>query len=640
MNAPAQAPLPSPDSPSLKPRLAGLALAALGIVYGDIGTSPLYTIRECFHGPHSIEISPVNVLGVLSLVFWSLTAVVTFKYVSLIMRADNKGEGGIFALMALVLAVPDNQNGFSKHKRYAVVLAGIFGAALLYGDGMITPSVTVLSAVEGLELAAPETARFVVPLSCIILIGLFAIQARGTAGIGSIFGPIMLVWFVTIAALGILAVVKAPGVLAAVNPVYALRFFAVNHVHGLVALGSVVLCITGAEALYADLGHFTKAAIRASWTGFVWPALLCNYFGQGALLLVQPELASNPFFGLTPPFLLYPMVLLATVAAIIASQAMISGMYSLTQQAVQMGFFPRMRIVHTSSQIKGQIYMPEVNWLLLLACLALVLSFGSSSRLAGAYGIAVTATMSITSVIYFFVLTRCWKWRAWKAGLLVGLFLSFDVTYFGTNLLKIFDGGWFTLAAALLVTLVMTAWKDGRAALAQTMSEGRIDVDTFLKDVAATRPIRVPGTAVFMTVSPKGVPGTLLHFFKFNKVFHERVIILSLATADTPQVADEKRVRVEDLGMGFFRVVGNFGFMESPNVPKVLRLAGQMGLLVEVESAAYFLGREILLTTGQSGMRQWRKRLFAFMSRNAMNPANFFGIPNHRVVELGAQVNL
>jgi KUP system potassium uptake protein len=640
MIAPAQAPLPSPDSPNLKPGLAGLALAALGIVYGDIGTSPLYTIRECFHGPHSIEISPVNVLGVLSLVFWSLAAVVSFKYVSLIMRADNKGEGGIFALMALVLAVPDRQNGFSKRKRYAVVLAGIFGAALLYGDGMITPSVTVLSAVEGLELAAPETARFVVPLSCIILIGLFAMQARGTAGIGRIFGPIMLIWFVTIAALGILAVVKAPGVLAAVNPIYGLRFFAVNHLHGLVVLGSVVLCITGAEALYADLGHFTKASIRASWTGFVWPALLCNYFGQGALLLVQPELASNPFFGLTPPFLLYPMVLLATVAAIIASQAMISGMYSLTQQAVQMGFFPRMRIVHTSSQIKGQIYMPEVNWLLLLACLALVLSFGSSSRLAGAYGIAVTATMGITSVIYFFVLTRCWKWRAWKAGLLVGLFLSFDVTYFGTNLLKILDGGWFTLAAALLVTLVMTAWKDGRAALAQTMSEGRIDVETFLKDVATTRPIRVPGTAVFMTVSPRGVPGTLLHFFKFNKVFHERVIILSLTTADTPQVADEKRVTVEDLGMGFFRVVGNFGFMESPNVPKVLRLAGQTGLLVEVESAAYFLGREILLTTGQSGMQQWRKRLFAFMSRNAMNPANFFGIPYHRVVELGAQVTL
>jgi KUP system potassium uptake protein len=640
MKAPSQAPSLSQEASNPKPALAGLALAALGIVYGDIGTSPLYTIRECFHGPHSIGISPENVLGVLSLVFWSLAAVVTFKYITLIMRADNKGEGGIFALMALVLAVPDTQNGFSRRKRYAVVLAGIFGAALLYGDGMITPSLTVLSAVEGLEIAAPETGRFVVPLSCLILIGLFALQPRGTAGVGKIFGPIMLVWFVTIAILGILAVARTPGVLAAVNPLYAWRFFAANHLHGLVALGSVVLCITGTEALYADLGHFTKQSIRASWICFVWPALLCNYFGQGALLLVQPELASNPFFGLTPPFLLYPMVLLATVAAVIASQAMISGMYSLTQQAVQMGLLPRMRIVHTSSQIKGQIYMPEVNWLLLLACLALVLSFGSSSRLAGAYGIAVTATMSITSVIYFFVLTRCWKWPAWRAGLLVGLFLAFDVTYFGTNLLKILDGGWFTLLAALLLTLVITAWKDGRAALAQTMSEGRMDVETFLKDVAATRPIRVPGTAVFMTVSPRGVPGTLLHFFKFNKVFHERVIILSLMTAETPQVPDEKRVKVEDLGLGFFRVMGNFGFMEAPNVPKVLRLASQMGLHVDIESAAYFLGREILLIGGQSGMRQWRKRLFAFMSRNAMNPANFFGIPYHRVVELGAQVSL
>jgi KUP system potassium uptake protein len=640
MNAFSQRPSLSQETSKPQAGLAGLALATLGIVYGDIGTSPLYTIRECFHGPHSIGISPVNVLGVLSLVFWSLTAVVTFKYVTLIMRADNKGEGGIFALMALVLAVADNQNGFSNRKRSAVFLAGIFGAALLYGDGMITPSLTVLSAVEGLEIAAPETMQFVVPLSCMILIGLFAMQARGTAGIGMIFGPIMLIWFLTIALLGLLAVAKAPGVLAAVNPVYAWRFFVTNHLHGLVVLGSVVLCITGTEALYADLGHFTKESIRVSWIGFVWPALLCNYFGQGALLLLQPELASNPFFGLTPPFLLYPMVFLATVAAIIASQAMISGMYSLTQQAIQMGLLPRMRIIHTSSQIKGQIYMPEVNWLLLLACLVLVLSFGSSSRLAGAYGIAVTATMSITSVIYFFVLTRCWKWPAWKAGLLVGLFLAFDCSYFGTNLLKILDGGWFTVMIALLVTLVMTAWRDGRAALAQTMSEGRMDVESFLKDVAASRPIRVPGTAVFMTVSPRGVPGTLLHFFKFNKVFHERVIILSLTTGDTPQVADEKRVRVEDLGMGFFRMVGNFGFMESPNVPKVLRLASQTGLQVEVDGAAYFLGREILLTTGQSGMPQWRKRLFAFMSRNAMNPANFFGIPYHRVVELGAQVNL
>ncbi len=450
-----------------KPRLLVLALGALGVVYGDIGTSPLYAIRECFHGLHAIALNETNIFGVLSLIFWSLLIVVTLKYVSFIMRADNRGEGGIFALLALLLKTKDQMSTGSYR---LAVLAAVFGAALLYGDGIITPAISVLSAIEGLEVATETSKPFIIPITCIILFLLFFFQKRGTADIGKFFGPVMIVWFVVIALLGLSSIIKNPQVIGAINPWYAFRFFASNHLHGFIVLGSVVLCITGGEALYADMGHFSLKAIRISWLGLALPALLLNYFGQGALLMTQAEEAFNPFYGLVPKVLIYPAVILSTIATIIASQAMISGVYSLTRQAIQLGYLPRVRIVHTSAHQQGQIYLPEVNWAMMVGCIGLVLAFRESSRLAGAYGIAVTATMGITSIIYYLVVTRLWKWSTFKAGLLVGLFLCFDVSYLGANLLKILDGGWFTIGLALVIAVSMTTWKDGRAALAEALN--------------------------------------------------------------------------------------------------------------------------------------------------------------------------
>jgi KUP system potassium uptake protein len=613
-----------------------LALGALGVVYGDIGTSPLYAIRECFHGEHAVALNPLNVLGVLSLVFWSLTMVVTIKYVGFILKADNRGEGGIFALLALLLQARDKMSARS----YGVaVLAAVFGAALLYGDGLITPAISVLSAIEGLEVATKASKPFIIPLTVIVLFLFFLVQRRGTADIGRFFGPIMIVWFLTLGALGAFEIRESPQVISALNPWLAVEFFRANHLHGMVVLGSVVLCITGGEALYADMGHFSARAIKLSWLGLAYPALLLNYFGQGALLLSHPEESFHPFYGLVPKTLLYPAVLLATVATIIASQAMISGVFSLTQQAVQLGYLPRVRVLHTSAGHRGQIYLPEVNWAMMIGCIGLVLAFRESTNLAGAYGIAVTATMGITSIIYYLVVTRLWNWSTWKAMPLVGLFLFFDGSYLSANLLKIVDGGWFTLGVALVLTISMTTWRDCRKALAEIMTP-RLTMELFLKDIAQKNPYRIPGTAVFMSVNPRGVPVTLLHHYKHHQVLYEQVILLSIQVHDQPRVALKDRVLVEEYGQGFYRITAYYGFMETPRIPEIMTQAGRLGLETTPSKTTYFLGRESLFTTGKARISPWRKALFSMMSRNAMNPTNYFDIPPDRVIEIGAQVRL
>jgi len=614
-----------------------LALGSLGIVYGDVGTSPLYAIRECFHGTHAVALTEVNIFGVLSLVFWSMTMVISVKYVVFVMRADNHHMGGIFALLALI---PASRKRISPRLRAVVVAAAMLGASLLYGDGAITPAISVLSAIEGLEVATEAAKPMVVPLTCAILLLLFLVQHRGTGVIGNVFGPIMIVWFITIAILGGKEIVARPDILYAVNPLHAFKFFAANKMHGIVVLGSVVLCITGGEALYADMGHFGRNPIRLSWLGLAFPCLLLNYFGQGALLLGSPELAFNPFYGLVPRALLYPLVFLATIATIIASQAMISGIFSLTQQAIQLGFCPRMQIVHTSSETQGQIYIPEINYMMMIACIGLVLVFRKSSGLAGAYGIAVTADMAFTSILYFFVVTRTWRWPLFKAAPLVALFLCFDLSFFSANLLKLFDGGWITLTIALVIVTAMATWKDGRAALARKMASSRLPEELFLEDVRQHDPPRVAGTAVFMSVSPSGVPVSLMHHFKHNKVLHAQVVLLSIRSADIPVVPDAEKLEMKDLGLGFYRIVANYGFMEKPDVPKIMRLASGLGLVTDPAETSYYLSRESLLTGGDSKMMRWRKELFAFMSRNARSATSYFDVPPDRVVELGVQVRL
>lgn len=614
----------------------GLALGALGVVYGDIGTSPLYAIKECFHGTHAIEASPANVMGVLSLVVWSLTIVVSIKYITFIMRADNRGEGGIFALLALA----PGADKMSQRMRNLMVLAALAGAALLYGDGVITPSISVLSAVEGLEVATDAARDLVVPITCLVLFTLFFFQKRGTTRIGRVFGPVMLVWFTSIAALGAWHIAMNPQILEAVNPIYAYRFFAANHLHGLVVLGSVVLCLTGGEALYADMGHFGKGPIRISWFGLVFPALLLNYFGQGALLLGSSASVPHPFYGLVPRPLLYPMVGLSTIATVIASQAMISGAFSLTRQAVQLGYFPRVTIVHTSETTEGQIYIPEINWLMMIACIALVLAFQGSSGLAGAYGVAVTANMGLTSVVYFFVATETWNWPVRKTLPLVGLFLIFDLAYFGANLLKFFDGGWFPMAVATVIVVIMTSWKDGRAALSRKFLQTSLPLELFLKSVDEENVHRVAGTAIFMASSSKFTPPSLLHHFKHNQVLHKEVILLTIMLQEVPAVHDRDRIAIELLGNRFYRLIARYGFMETPNVPQVLEMAFRSGLIPHIEPISYYLGRETLLPTGEAKMMRWRKSLFGFLSRNSQSATNYFGLPPGQVVELGVQVEL
>ncbi|MBV9948585.1 MAG: KUP/HAK/KT family potassium transporter, partial [Myxococcales bacterium] len=576
------------------PSMGKLALMATGVVFGDIGTSPLYAMKECVDREHGVAATQTNLFGLLSLVFWSLMMVVTVKYLTFIMKADNQGEGGILALLALV---PTKKKEDATRIGWIAGLV-IFGAALLYGDGVITPAISVLSAVEGLEVATTSLKPVIVPITVAILVGLFSVQKRGTASIGGVFGPIMIVWFATIAVLGAVQVAQFPSILAAIHPLYAVRFFVQHGLGGFVVLGSVVLVITGGEALYADMGHFGRRPIRWAWFALVMPALLFNYFGQGAFLIRHPEAADHPFFALVPPALIYPMVLLATAATIIASQALISGAYSLTRQAVQLGFCPRVTIVHTSGEAEGQIYVPEVNVALAIACVWLVLTFKESSALAAAYGIAVTGTMAITSTVYYVVLTRAWKWPRWKALPLVLVFLSFDLPFFSANALKFFSGGWFPMAVGLLIFLVMTTWKKGRTLLGQALAGRILPIDMFLADVANFKPYRVAGTAVFMASNPSGVPIVLLHHWKHNQVLHKTIVLLSVISDPVPEVPNVERLKVKDLGHGFFQVTAHYGFMETPNVPEIMREAAKHYRLPYAPgSTSYFLGRETLLTT-------------------------------------------
>ena len=617
-------------------RLAVLTLTALGVVFGDIGTSPLYALKECFTAPHGVTATPANVYGVLSLVVWSLTLVVTLKYVTFILRADNKGEGGILALLALILQ--QNRSGEDTGVRRALVVLGLFGAALLYGDGVITPPVSVLGAVEGLNVIAPALERWVWILAIVILVILFAGQRFGTDRVGRLFGPVMLVWFATIAALGVAGFRHHPGVLRALWPGYGLSFFLAHGWHGFVILGSVVLAVTGAEALYADMGHFGRQPIRLAWLALVFPCLLLNYFGQGALLLANPAAAANPFYLLAPAGLQVPLLVLATLAAIVASQALISGAFSLTQQAVQLGFAPRVDIRHTSVEAAGQIYIPEVNTALAVGCVAIVVGFRTSSALAAAYGIAVTGTMAITSLLFYVVARQRWQWPRWRALSLAGLFLVIDLAFFGANLLKIEQGGWVPLSIAVLLYVLMATWKRGRALLSRQLRDASLPLDAFLADVEHRHPPRVPGTAVFMTSASGGAPVVLLHHLKHNKVLHEQVVLLSVRTADVPDVDEEETLTVEPLGQNFFRVLVTYGFMETPNIPQVMTFLAGHGVHARPMETSYYLGRERLLPTGTSGMQRWRKHIFVFMSRNARSATEFFNIPPNRVVELGTQI--
>jgi KUP system potassium uptake protein len=620
-------------------QLRTLTIAALGVVYGDIGTSPLYAIKESFHPAHGLELSTVNVLGILSLVFWSLTLVVTIKYLMFILRADNQGEGGIMALLALV--IPKLQETGLNTRRKLVIALGIFGAALLYGDGVITPAISVLSAVEGLQIATPAFQPYVVPITVAILVLLFMSQSKGTAALGAIFGRIMMVWFLTIAVIGIPWILRRPDVLAAIHPAYAVEFFIRNGMHGFWVLGAVVLCITGGEALYADMGHFGKKPIRMGWLMIVFPALLLNYLGQGALVLEKgAEAAANSFYGLVGGWMIYPMVALATLATVIASQALISGAFSLTQQAVQLGYFPRTTIRHTSRETEGQIYVPRVNRLLMVACVALVISFRESSNLAAAYGIAVTATMAITSALFYVVARRIWNWSTMRAGLLVGAFLIIDLAFFGANTIKLLEGGWVPVLIAATIFAVMTTWKRGREALGKILSDKSIPLQDFIDELVQKKTVRVPGTAVFMTLSRNVAPSVLQHHLRHNRSLHERVILLSIITEHSPEVPALQRVRVTELSHGFFKVTARYGYMETPDVSEILIFAMGAGLPIELEKLSFYLGRESILPNGTTRMAHWRKRLFILFSKNARPATEYFRLPPDQVIEVGAQISI
>ena len=616
--------------------LALLTLGAIGVVYGDIGTSPLYALRECFNATHGVPPTPENVLGVLSLIFWSLTLIISIKYILFVMRADNNGEGGILALLALVAKSPDAR----RKSRAMLVALGLFGAALLYGDGMITPAISVLGAVEGLKVATHVFEPYIVPITLVILVGLFMIQSHGTARVGLLFGPVMVVWFVTIALLGLTWVVREPRVLVAFNPLHGVSFFGANGWQGFVVLGSVFLVVTGGEALYADMGHFGRKPIRLAWFTMVLPALFLNYLGQGAMLLVNPENASSPFYLMAPRWALYPLVVLAMMAAIIASQALISGAFSLTRQAIQLGYSPRLDIQYTSSQHQGQIYIPQVNWGLMVATLGLVVGFKTSSALAAAYGMAVTLTMLITTMLAYLVARGSWGVRRSIAGSLAALFLTIELGFFGANLTKIAHGGWFPLVIGAVVYTILSTWKRGRALLAERMRERLYPFDKFLQDIEAYPPHRVAGTAIFMTSNLQGTPPTLLHNLQHNKVVHERVVLLTVVTNDVPHVSPEQRTEVAPLGQGFYRLTLRYGFMEEPDVPDALREASERGFPIDLADTTFFLGVETLLATRRPGLPLWRERLFVLIARNAVRANSFFKIPPDRVVELGMQVEL
>ena len=630
-------------------QLALLAFGALGVVYGDIGTSPLYAFKECFFGPHSFPVTTQNVLGILSLIFWCLNFVVTFKYLSMVMRADNRGEGGILALLALV-----RPTGPLTGSGRLLIATGLFGSALLYGDGIITPAISVLSAVEGLRVATPALEHWVVPVAFLIILALFALQRRGTAGIGAVFGPVTAIWFICIAVLGIMGISREPGVLRAIDPRYAVDFFAREGLTGITILAAIILVVTGGEALYADMGHFGRRPIRLAWFALVLPALVLNYFGQGALILNDPGAARNPFYALVPSWALYPMVGIATAAAVVASQALISGAFSLTRQAIQLGYSPRMTIVHTSSSTIGQIYMPTVNTILMLCCLGLVVAFQNASALALTYGVALSGTMTITTILFAIVMRRLWGWSKWKAGAITLLFLVVDLAFVGANMLKVPNGGWLPLLVAGVVYLLLSTWKKGRVRLSALVRENTLPMELFLDDIRRSRPYRVPGTAVFMTSDSGGAPPVLLHHLKHNKVLHEKVMLMSVHTEEIPQVAWRDRVKCSELGEGFYLVMARYGFMETPDVPEVLRSLGRADengkpVAVKLADTTFYLGRETLIAIqskrrGDAAvpegrrMGRWRKKLFILMARNAQSATAYFGLPPNRVVELGAQI--
>lgn len=618
-----------------KKRTSALALAALGVVYGDIGTSPLYTMHEVFAGAHHpVPISPENVLGILSLIFWSLIVVVSVKYVSFIMTADNKGEGGIMALMALALR--PTREGETRQK--VIIVLGLFGAALFYGDGMITPAISVLSAVEGLEVATPAFKPFVIPITLGVLFGLFFYQRKGTGSIGALFGPVMLLWFASLAVLGVSNILAHPAIFAALNPLHGVEFLHANPLLGFFSLGAVVLALTGGEALYADMGHFGRRPIQLAWTCLVLPALVINYFGQGALLLASPEAIENPFYKLAPEWATLPLVALATAATVIASQAVISGAFSITQQAMQLGYSPRFDVQHTSDSEIGQIYLPGINWSLLVTVVALVLGFGSSTNLAAAYGIAVTGTMAITSILAFCVAHWLWGWPTWRAAIGATPFLLIDLAFFGANLVKFRDGGWFPLIIGLVIFVLLTTWKRGRMLLSNRLAADSIPVDAFIMGCGDVT--RVPGTAVFLTTQADAVPHALLHSMKHYKAIHERIILATARVQDVPHVPAAQRVTVEKLANAFWRVQVHYGFMDHPNLPESLEWCAEQGLALDPMDTTFFLGRETLIPKIRSDMAFWREILFVAMFRNAGSAANYFQLPPGRVVELGAQVVL
>jgi KUP system potassium uptake protein len=639
--------------------LSVLALGALGVVFGDIGTSPLYALKECFDPHQGLQPSQANVFGVLSLIFWSLTLVISLKYLLFILKADNKGEGGIMALLGLITArniaearaangaTADTVNplqGKDRKNRFktgAAIYLGLIGAALLYGDGIITPAISVLSAVEGLQVAIPTFQPFVVPLTVAILFLLFTIQSRGTAHIGSIFGPTILIWFLMIAGVGIPWIIGNPEILLAINPVYAVRFFIENGTHGFFLLSSVVLCITGGEAMYADMGHFGVKPIRLGWFLVAFPALILNYFGQGALMLAKgPEVLSNPFYSLVDGWMRYPLIAIATLATVIASQALISGAFSLTQQAVQLGYLPRLTIHHTSKSTEGQIYVPRVNQLLMIGCIALVLYFQESTKLASAYGIAVTGTMVTTTLLFYLVATSLWKWKAILVVPMTIVFLGTDLAFFSANLSKIAHGGWVPISIGCVALVLMTTWKRGRELLGKSMLEIAQPLDQFFVEVARTKPPRVNGTAVFMTLTRNIAPSVLLHHFRHNQVLHEKVLLMSVITKNEPEIDPLERVRVTELTQGFYKVVACYGYTETPDMSDILGRCESAGITIDHTKLSFYLGRETFLTSGTSRMWHWRKKLFVIMSKNARTATEFFRIPPDRVIEIGSQIRI
>jgi KUP system potassium uptake protein len=613
-----------------------LALIALGIVFGDIGTSPLYAFRECFSSKYGLLLSHDNILGILSLIFWSLIIVISLKYATYVMRADNDGEGGVLALLALLISTDGALKRFSK----LVFGLGIFGAALFYGDAMLTPAISVLSAVEGLKIASPLFYEYVIPIALGILICFFFYQSKGTGRVGSLFGPIMLVWFFTLAVLGVVWIVKRPEVAEALNPLYAAEFFITNKYHGFFALGAVFLVVTGGEALYADMGHFGGFPIKLAWFALVLPSLLLNYFGQGALLLARPEAVENSFYLLVPSWGLYPLIVLATMATIIASQAVISGAFSLTAQALQLDFLPRVRVIYTSPEQMGQIYIPFVNWLMFLGTIFLVLVFRSSGNLANAYGAAIVTLMVITTLLMYVCAVSIWKWNVLLALLITIFFLIGDLAFFGANIVKISQGGWFPFTVAIAVYFIVITWTRGRRALAEEFRKEEISFDMFLSDPGLNSVPRVPGTAIYMSKNPNGVPRTMLHNFKHNKVFHERMIILTIYTEGVPRVPWPKKFEVEKLAHGFIRMIANYGFMETPDISHMVRHLKDHGIDCSVEEITFFLGRETIIVRDPSGLSGLRKQLFAFLSQNMLPATSHFNVPPNRVVEIGLRVQI